>query len=177
MKFINQIIPDVILIKPIIYEDERGFFLETFRENMIQHFIKYNFVQQNHSRSKIGVLRGLHFQNENPQGKLVRCSFGEIYDVAVDIRRNSPSYGKWVGAFLNDINHHQLWIPPGFAHGFLTMSKIADVCYSCTNYYSPTSEKGIIWNDNNLNIKWPLEKINNEVIISEKDKSLPKFDL
>ena len=165
-------IPEVFSLHPKIYNDERGFFLETFRKELANKIGIKDLVQQNQSRSNKGVLRGLHYQQENPQGKLVRCSNGEIFDVAVDIRKGSEYFGQWVGELLNDKNHNQLWIPPGFAHGFLVISDFADVCYSCTEYYSPNSEKGIIWNDKDLDINWPLSKINMDIKLSKKDSKL-----
>jgi dTDP-4-dehydrorhamnose 3,5-epimerase len=175
MKFAKQSIPDVILIEPNVFRDNRGFFLETFREDFFSKHGIQNLKQYNQSRSSKGVLRGLHYQTENAQGKLVRCSQGKIFDVAVDIRINSKYYGQWVGVILDDHSHKQLWIPPGFAHGFLTLSSFADVCYSCSEYYSPNSEKGIIWNDKKLAINWPLDEIKHDLIISDKDKRLPNF--
>lgn len=162
-------IPDVKIIKPKVFGDERGFFLETFTLKRYQQMLdikELNFVQDNHSRSQKGVLRGLHFQKENSQGKLVRVVRGEVFDVAVDIRKNSPTYGKWVGVNLSEENKNQLWIPPGLAHGFLVLSDIADFEYKCTNYYDPSSEGCLIWNDPKVNIKWPIS----DPILSEKDK-------
>lgn len=172
MKKINSKIPEVFFLQPNIYCDDRGFFLETFRNNFAIEMGINDLVQHNQSRSFKGVLRGLHYQQENPQGKLVRCSSGEIFDVAVDIRRGSKYFGEWVGDYINDKNHKQLWIPPGFAHGFLVLSDIADVCYCCTKYYSPYSEKGIIWNDKDLDIDWPSSKLNLEIKLSRKDSEL-----
>tara|TARA_X000000950_G_C13875240_1_gene644584 strand:- start:984 stop:1568 length:585 start_codon:yes stop_codon:yes gene_type:complete len=172
MEIKNLKIPQVFSLQPKIYDDERGFFLETFRKELAKKIGITDLVQQNQSRSIKGVLRGLHYQEENPQGKLVRCSNGEIFDVAVDIRKGSQYFGQWVGEYLNDKSHKQLWIPPGFAHGFLVISDIADVCYSCTEYYSPNSEKGIIWNDKDLNINWPLSKIDIGIKLSKKDSEL-----
>tara|TARA_B100000965_G_scaffold405172_1_gene438174 strand:+ start:3863 stop:4456 length:594 start_codon:yes stop_codon:yes gene_type:complete len=173
MKISSQIIPEVLLIEPDVFSDERGFFLETARKNLLQKYGIPELIQHNHSRSEYGVLRGLHYQLVNPQGKLVRCSRGEIFDVAVDIRLGSHSFSKWVGFFLDDINHRQLWIPPGFAHGFLVLSDVADVCYSCSSYYHPESENGILWNDRQINIGWPELSINNVPKLSVKDKQFP----
>ena len=168
MEVIQTEIPDVKIIQPKVYEDERGFFLETFEQRRYQEMldIDFNFVQDNHSRSQKNVLRGLHFQKENPQGKLVRVVRGEVFDVAVDIRKDSSTYGKWVGVILSEENKNQLWIPPGLAHGFLVLSDIADFEYKCTNYYDPNSEGCLLWNDTIVNINWPISK----VILSEKDK-------
>lgn len=169
MEVIITDIPDVKIIKPKVFGDERGFFLETFTLKRYQQMLdikELNFVQDNHSRSQKGVLRGLHFQRENSQGKLVRVVRGEVFDVAVDIRKNSPTYGKWVGVNLSEENKNQLWIPPGLAHGFLVLSNIADFEYKCTNYYDPLSEGCLIWNDPKVNINWPIS----DPILSEKDK-------
>lgn len=166
----KQILPEVLLLKPKVFADERGFFVETARESVLNEIGITNLKQQNQSRSQYGVLRGLHYQLENPQGKLVRVSRGLIFDVAVDVRFGSPNFGKWVGAFLDDKSHHQLWVPEGFAHGFLVLSDLADVCYSCSNYYLPSSEFGIIWNDNEIGIDWPkLDKVN--PLLSKKDEA------
>ena len=168
MEVIQTEIPDVKIIQPKVYEDERGFFLETFEQRRYQEMldIDFNFVQDNHSRSQKNVLRGLHFQKENPQGKLVRVVRGEVFDVAVDIRKDSSTYGKWVGVILSEENKNQLWIPPGLAHGFLVMSDIADFEYKCTNYYDPNSEGCLVWNDSTVNINWPIST----PTLSEKDK-------
>ena len=168
MEVIQTEIPDVKIVKPKVYGDERGFFLETFEQKRYQEMlgINLNFVQDNHSRSQKNVLRGLHFQKENPQGKLVRVVRGEVFDVAVDIRKDSSTYGKWVGVILSEENKNQLWIPPGLAHGFLVLSDIADFEYKCTNYYDPNSEGCLLWNDPIVNINWPTSM----VILSEKDK-------
>ena len=162
-------IADVILITPKVFADERGFFMETFRQDLFeQHCGAYQFVQDNHSCSAKGVLRGLHYQLNRPQGKLVRVTQGEAFDVAVDLRQNSPTFGKWVGAFLSEQNKHMLWIPPGFAHGFYVTSESMELQYRCTDYYDPTSEHTIRWNDQDLSIDWPL--INEcDLLISKKD--------
>lgn len=168
MEVIQTEIPDVKIIQPKVYEDDRGFFLETFEQKRYQEMldIDFNFVQDNHSRSQKNVLRGLHFQKENPQGKLVRVVRGEVFDVAVDIRKDSSTYGKWVGVILSEDNKSQLWIPPGLAHGFLVLSDIADFEYKCTNYYNPNSEGCLVWNDSTVNINWPIST----PTLSEKDK-------
>jgi dTDP-4-dehydrorhamnose 3,5-epimerase len=164
-------LPGVLLIEPDVYRDERGFFLETFqvKRYLAAAGIAAAFVQDNHSRSQRGVLRGLHFQTSRPQGKLVRVSRGEVFDVAADIDPKSPTFGRWVGARLTDHNHHQLWIPPGYAHGSLVLSEVADFAYKCTDYYDPAAESGVIWNDPDLAIDWPLAT----PTLSAKDKSLP----
>ncbi len=164
-----QKLKGLMLISPKIYRDERGFFLETYRDSFLREIGIPKLVQHNQSRSNYGVLRGLHFQKNSPQGKLIRVSKGSIFDVAVDIRSESETFGKWFGAILDDEKHQQLWIPPNFAHGFLVLSPIADVHYSCSNYYDPTSEKGILWNDQKLNIKWPKLINNLKPILSRKD--------
>ncbi|MFQ0972093.1 dTDP-4-dehydrorhamnose 3,5-epimerase [Gilliamella sp. ESL0232] len=168
MEVISTNIADVKIIKPKVFGDERGFFLETFEQKRYQEMlgIELNFVQDNHSRSQKDVLRGLHFQKENPQGKLVRVVRGEVFDVAVDIRKYSPTYGKWVGVTLTEENKTQLWIPPGLAHGFAVLSDIADFEYKCTNYYDPKSEGCLLWNDPTVNISWPISN----PLLSAKDK-------
>ena len=162
-------IPEVVLIEPKVFGDERGFFMETYKmSDFVAAGIKQNFGQDNHSRSTKGVLRGLHYQNPPfAQGKLVRAIKGEIFDVAVDIRKGSPTYGKWVGAILSEENKKVLYIPEGFAHGFCVLSEVAEVTYKSSNVYSPQSETGIIWNDEKLNISWPIEN----PILSGRDTS------
>ncbi|MFC6669726.1 dTDP-4-dehydrorhamnose 3,5-epimerase [Marinobacterium aestuariivivens] len=156
MEFKPLEIPDVVLITPRVFGDERGFFMETFRQSEFEaHCGKYSFVQDNHSRSTKGVLRGLHYQIEHPQGKLVRVTRGEVFDVAVDIRRDSPTFGKWVGVYLNEENKQMLWVPPGFAHGFYVTSEVAEFQYKCTDYYAPEYECCIAWNESDLAIRWP----------------------
>ena len=172
-----------ILIKPKILRDGRGFFFESWNQKDWKEILKQynqvpqNFCQDNHSKSCKGVLRGLHFQKRPyPQAKLVRCIFGEIYDVAVDIRENSISYGEWVGTYLNSSNNHQFWIPEGFAHGFLTISQYAEVNYKTTNYWNKNYEESLLWNDSDISINWPLESLNNETLkISDKDKNAKTF--
>jgi dTDP-4-dehydrorhamnose 3,5-epimerase len=150
-------IPDVLLLQPKVYGDERGFFLETYQaERFARVGIPAAFVQDNHSGSGQGVLRGLHYQIRQPQGKLVRAIAGEIYDVAVDLRRSAPTFGKWVGVHLDAKNKQQLWVPPGFAHGFLVLSDWAEVLYKTTDYYAPQWERILLWNDPTLRIEWPL---------------------
>jgi dTDP-4-dehydrorhamnose 3,5-epimerase len=151
-------LPGVLLLEPRVFGDERGFFFESFNRRVFQEATGWDgeFVQDNHSRSARGVLRGLHFQWRQPQGKLVRVACGEIFDVAVDVRRDSPSFGQWTGQVLSEDDRRQLWIPPGFAHGFLVLSEFADVLYKATDYYAPQHERCIAWNDPAIGIAWPL---------------------
>ena len=168
-------IPEVILIKPKLFSDDRGFFLETYKRSDFERAgIGFDFIQDNHSGSKKGVLRGLHYQKRPAvQGKLVRCIKGVIFDVAVDIRIGSPTFGKWVGVYLSEENRHMLWIPPGFAHGFLVVSDYAEVIYKVSHSeYSPTHDAGILWNDPDIGIEWPTNLVE-RVILSEKDAKLP----
>lgn len=159
-------LPEVLLVSPDVYADDRGFFLESYNEREFSGIgIGSRFVQDNHSRSKRGVLRGLHYQLEHPQGKLVRAVRGTIFDVAADIRVGSPTFGRWVGIVLDDERKQSLWIPPGFAHGFCVVSGEADVAYKTTDFYAPGAEKGIMWNDPLLSIEWPLKA----PILSPKD--------
>lgn len=158
MKITATRLPDVLLIEPKVFGDDRGYFFESFSQKLFEEAVgsAVAFVQDNHSLSQRGVLRGLHYQMPlHAQGKLVRVVEGEVFDVAVDIRRSSPHFGKWVGVHLSAANKLQLWIPPGFAHGFLTLSEKAQFLYKTTNYYAPASERSILWNDANLNIAWP----------------------
>lgn len=173
MKVIETKLRDCLLIEPQVFSDERGFFLETFQQKKYSELIgiNLNFVQDNFSRSSKGVLRGLHYQKQKPQGKLVRVVNGLVYDVAVDIRKNSKSFGQWVGVYLSDENKKQFWIPPGFAHGFVVLSDAADFEYKCTEYYDPSDEGSILWNDPNLNISWPVESPK----LSDKDLSAKLF--
>ena len=161
MKVTPTAIPDVLLIEPKVFGDERGFFFESFNQNAFNQSTGLNerFVQDNHSRSAKGVLRGLHYQIQQPQGKLVRVVSGEVLDVAVDIRRKSPTFGKWVSALLTTQSHRQLWIPPGFAHGFVVISETADFLYKTTEYYAPAFERCIAWNDPTLGIDWQLTNL------------------
>ncbi|OGO28039.1 MAG: dTDP-4-dehydrorhamnose 3,5-epimerase [Chloroflexi bacterium RBG_16_52_11] len=157
MKFIPTSIPDIILIEPSIFGDERGLFMETFRaKQFAEAGIATEFIQDNHSGSRQGALRGLHYQIRQAQGKLLRVVAGEIYDVAVDIRRSSTSFGRWEGIYLSAQNRHQVWIPPGFAHGFYVLSDWAEVIYKTTDYYAPQWERTILWNDADIAIQWPL---------------------
>ena len=164
-------VPDVVLIKPKIFEDERGFFMETYKkEDFEKAGIAGNFIQDNHSKSKYGVLRGLHFQREPyAQAKSVRCIKGIIYDVAVDLRKKSSYFGKYIGVILSEFNKHLLYIPRGFAHGFVVLSNEAEVVYKVDNIYAPDYESGLIWNDMDINIQWPID----EPVISEKDGKWP----
>ncbi len=167
-------ISDVKLVEPRVFGDERGFFLETWNEGVFREAgLELAFVQDNWSRSTRGVLRGLHYQLEHTQGKLVRCVAGEVFDVAVDIRRSSPTFGQWVGALLSESNKHALWVPPGFAHGFLTLSESADFQYKCTGRYHPKSERTIRWDDSEIGVDWPLDA-GITVQLSEKDATQGK---
>ncbi len=159
MNVIPTKLQDAVIIEPKVFGDDRGFFLETFQTERYAELagITLPFVQDNHSRSAKGVLRGLHFQKTKPQGKLVRVVCGEVFDVAVDIRPSSPSFGQWEGVLLNEDNKRQFWVPPGFAHGFVVLSDSADFEYKCTDYYDPADEGAIIWNDPDLNIDWPCD--------------------
>jgi dTDP-4-dehydrorhamnose 3,5-epimerase len=169
MRFIATDIPGVIVIEPEIIRDERGFFLETYHQrNYREGGIDAAFIQDNHSRSQRGSIRGLHAQVRRPQAKLIRVIEGEIYDVAVDIRRGSPHFGQWVGVWLSAENFRQVYIPPGFAHGFCVTSEIAQVVYKCSDFYDPQGEISLQWNDPDLNINWPLEEIHSP-ILSKKD--------
>ncbi len=167
-------IPDLFLIEPTVFGDDRGFFYESFNEREFFKKIKsdFRFVQDNHSRSAQGVLRGLHYQVRQPQGKLVRVIQGTIFDVAVDLRRNSPTFGVWEGIELSEKNRRQLWVPSGFAHGFLVLSDHAEVLYKTTDYYAPEYERTILWNDAALAIKWPT---GDEVKLSDKDREGVSF--
>lgn len=170
MNILPTTIPDVVLIEPKVFGDARGFFMETWhKQKYSQLGLDVDFVQDNHSRSTKGVLRGLHYQLQNPQGKLVRVVTGTVFDVAVDIRKGSPTFAQWVGVTLSEDNHRQLYIPPGFAHGFCVLSDSADFLYKCTEFYAPQDEHGILWNDPNIGIEWP----GHDFIISEKDNGNP----
>lgn len=176
-KVVQTDIEGLIIIEPKVFRDSRGFFLESWNEREFEEVgLKVRFVQDNHSRSFRGVLRGLHFQTPYPQGKLVRVARGRIFDVAVDIRRNSPTFCKWFGVILSEEDMKMLYIPEGFAHGFLVLSDFADVIYKTTEFYYPEYDRGIIWNDETIGIKWPLEEIENQQpILSEKDSRLPRL--
>lgn len=162
-------IPEVLMFEPNVFEDDRGFFMETFR---LTHFqergLEIDFVQENHSHSTRHVLRGLHFQQTKPQGKLVRVLDGEVFDVAVDLRKSSPTFGEWVGVYLSSKKSNQLWIPPGFAHGFYVVSQTADLAYKCTDYYKKGDEFTLLWSDSQIAIDWPNGKI--DPLMSDKDR-------
>ncbi|WP_028771751.1 dTDP-4-dehydrorhamnose 3,5-epimerase [Shewanella waksmanii] len=175
MKFISTSIADVKIIEPTVFGGERGFFMETFRsETFNKHCGTRLFVQENHSMSTKGILRGLHYQTQNTQGKLVRVVRGEVFDVAVDMRQDSKTFGNWVGVTLSDVNKRQLWVPEGFAHGFYVTSDIAELVYKCTDVYNPNAEVSLAWNDAELAIKWPISQ-GDEPIMSAKDKLAVSF--
>lgn len=174
-KFIHTKIKDVFIIEPTVFFDERGFFMETYNLNDYKlNDMGMDFVQENHSKSKKGVLRGLHFQIKHPQGKLVRVVKGEVFDVAVDLRKNSDTYGDWVGVFLSENNKKQFYVPEGFAHGFLVLSDEAEFLYKCTDFYHPEDEGGIAYDDEDIAIDWPIDDLN-KIILSDKDKKFKKL--
>ncbi|MEZ5489874.1 MAG: dTDP-4-dehydrorhamnose 3,5-epimerase [Gammaproteobacteria bacterium] len=174
MKITATAIPDVLIIEPVVHGDHRGFFMETWRQSLFaEQGIDGGFVQDNQSRSAGNILRGLHYQVNRPQGKLVRAIEGEIYDVAVDLRQSSPTFGNWVGVHLSAENHLQLWVPPGFAHGFYVTSESAQIVYKCTEYYSPADDRSLIWNDQTVGIEWPLSS--DQPILSDKDAQAPSL--
>ena len=168
MKVIQTAIPDPLILEPKVFGDARGFFMESFNARAFQEATGLNvdFVQDNHSRSAKGVLRGLHYQIQQPQGKLVRVVRGSVFDVAVDLRKGSPTFGKWEGVELSEENNRQFWIPPGFAHGFLVTSESADFLYKTTDYYAPEHERSLAWNDPDVGVEWPLD---GEPLLSAKD--------
>ena len=173
MNVVETQLPGVLMIEPNVFGDHRGFFKETFQIERYQEAgIDLPFVQDNHSRSQRGVLRGLHWQKTRPQGKLVSCSLGTVFDVIVDVNPSSETFGTYVGVELSDTNHRQLWIPPGYAHGFCVLSETADFQYKCTDLFFPEDEGGLIWNDLEVSIEWPVESPK----LSEKDLSLPTLD-
>lgn len=176
MRAIPTAIPDVLIIEPRVFEDERGFFFESFNQKRFDELVgrTVQFVQDNHSRSKKNVLRGLHYQIRQPQGKLVRVCVGEVFDVAVDLRRSSPTFGHWIGVRLSAENKRQLWIPEGFAHGFVVLSDHAEFLYKTTDYWAPQHERTIVWNDSDLAIEWPLDE---EPILAAKDAAGLPFSL
>jgi dTDP-4-dehydrorhamnose 3,5-epimerase len=172
LKITETNLPGVLLIEPKVFGDDRGFFMETYRADLFRNIgIDDVFVQDNHSRSARGVLRGLHYQEPNAQGKLVRCTRGAIFDVAVDIRRGSPSFGRWFGLELSDANKRMLWIPPGFAHGFCALEDGSDLVYKCTKLYDAASDNAILWNDPAIGIEWPIA----EPVLSAKDANAPRL--
>ena len=176
MRVIPTDLPEVLILEPRVFGDERGFFMESYNARTFNTAVGYEvrFVQDNQSRSSRGVLRGLHYQlPPHAQGKLIRVASGRVFDVAVDVRRGSPQFGRWVGVELSDDNHRQMWIPPGFAHGFLVMSDMADFLYKTTDYYAPTAERSIRWNDPALEIRWPLDTLT--PTLSDKDIGAPKL--
>lgn len=176
MSFTKLDVPDVVVFEPKVYGDDRGFFFESFNQRSFESAVgaPVNFVQDNHSRSAKNVLRGLHYQIKQPQGKLVRVVQGEVFDVAVDIRKNSPTYKRWVGVHLSAENKKQLWIPEGFAHGFIVLSETAEFLYKTTDYYAPEHERCIAWNDEQLAIEWPSDC---QPILSAKDANGLRMDL
>lgn len=174
MKAVATAIPDVLILEPKVFGDDRGFFLESFNQRVFEDLtgLKRAFVQDNHSRSTRNVLRGIHYQIRHAQGKLVRVVIGEVYDVAVDLRRSSPSFGKWVGVHLSAENHRMLWVPEGFGHAFCVLSETADFLYKTTDYYAPEYDRCIIWNDPDLGIDWP---VSSEPALSDKDRRGVRF--
>lgn len=165
-------LPEVLILEPKVFGDERGFFFESFNERDFQHAtgLDVYFVQDNHSKSSLGVLRGLHYQIEHAQGKLVRVTHGAVFDVAVDLRKSSPNFGKWVGVELSADNKRQLWVPPGFAHGFVVTSETAEFLYKTTDYWYSEHERSLLWNDPSVGINWPIER---EPILAKKDSAAP----
>jgi dTDP-4-dehydrorhamnose 3,5-epimerase len=173
--FIETKLTDVYIIEPKVFSDSRGYFMETYnKEDFFEAGLTMEFVQDNESKSKKGVLRGLHFQTKHTQGKLVRVTEGQVFDVAVDLRNDSPNFGKWEGVILTAENKKQFYVPEGFAHGFLVMSDVAVFNYKCTDYYAPEYDSGLLWNDEDIDIQWPLEDIE-EILLSEKDKTQKKL--
>ena len=174
MEVVNTPLDGVLLLKPKVFGDERGYFVETWKQKRYDEIgIRLPFVQDNHSKSTKGILRGLHFQKQHPQWKLVSVSLGEVFDVAVDIRPESPTFGQWYGAILSQDNQHQLWIPPGMAHGFVVLSEVAHFHYKCTDFYHPGDEGSIRWNDPSVGIDWPFD---GEPLLSAKDVIAPFFE-
>lgn len=175
MKVTPTAIPEVLIIEPKVFGDARGFFYESFNQKAFNDATgtAHQFVQDNHSRSARGVLRGLHYQIQQPQGKLVRVARGAVFDVAVDIRKSSPTFGKWVGVELSEDNHRQLWVPPGFAHGFVVTSESADFLYKTTDYYAPQHERSLLWNDPRVGVNWPMS---GEPQLAAKDAAAKRLD-
>ncbi len=171
MKRIDTPLADAFIVEPTVHGDARGFFLETWNRRTFSAMgLDLDFVQDNHSRSRHGILRGLHYQTENTQGKLVRVSAGEVFDVIVDLRRSSPTFGRWAGFTLSETNQHMLWVPPGFAHGFYVVSAVAEFLYKCTDYYNPKAEVSLRWDDPTLAIAWPLQA-GDPPLLSDKDRN------
>ena len=176
MEFEPTRLPEVLLIKPRVFEDARGYFFETWQQDEFAAAgLTARFVQDNHSHSVRGTLRGLHYQLRRPQGKLLRVTKGEAFDVAVDVRRSSPRFGQWIGAILSETNHHMLWVPPGFAHGYLALSDEIDFIYKCTDFYSPQDERAVRWNDARIGVHWPLPS-GAAPTLSAKDAAAPSLD-
>ena len=174
MKIIVSNIPDILVFEPTVYSDGRGYFMETWRQSVFDaQGIDAGFVQDNQSNSNRGTLRGLHYQLNRPQGKLARVVSGEVFDVAVDLRKNSAYFGQWIGILLSAENKKQLWIPPGFAHGFYVMSESAELLYKCTDYYDPEDDHSLLWNDETVGIDWPL--LDSKPLLSDKDKNAPRL--
>ena len=174
MKIIVSNIPDILVFEPTIYCDGRGYFMETWRQSVFdEQGIDAGFVQDNQSNSNRGTLRGLHYQLNRPQGKLARVVSGEVFDVAVDLRKSSAYFGRWIGILLSAENKKQLWIPPGFAHGFYVMSESAELLYKCTDYYDPEDDHSLLWNDETVGIDWPL--LDSKPLLSDKDKNAPRL--
>jgi dTDP-4-dehydrorhamnose 3,5-epimerase len=171
-------LPEVLLVEPRVFGDDRGFFMESYNQAAFEQAsgLKVSFVQDNHSRSAHGVLRGLHYQIRQPQGKLVRVTSGRVFDVAVDLRRSSPRLGQWAGIELSEDNKRQLWIPPGFAHGFVVLSDSADFLYKTTDYYAPEYERTLAWNDPHVQVDWPLGQLRGAPVLSAKDASARPWD-
>lgn len=171
MKFLNTAIPEIVIVEPRVFEDARGFFMETWEERKFAAGgIPARFVQDNHSVSRQWVLRGLHYQLGRPQGKLVRVTQGEVFDVAVDLRKSSPTFGKWVGETLSASNRRMMWIPPGFAHGFVALGERVEFLYKCTDFYDPASERTLLWNDPQVGVEWPIPS-GVEPIVAAKDQA------
>ena len=174
MKIIVSNIPDILVFEPTVYSDGRGYFMETWRQSVFDaQGIDAGFVQDNQSNSNRGILRGLHYQLNHPQGKLARVVSGEVFDVAVDLRKSSAYFGRWIGILLSAENKKQLWIPPGFAHGFYVMSDSAELLYKCTDYYDPEDDHSLLWNDETVGIDWPL--LDSKPLLSDKDKNAPRL--
>jgi dTDP-4-dehydrorhamnose 3,5-epimerase len=177
MKVVPTEIPDLLILEPTVFGDARGFFIESFNAHVFEKAtgVRTTFVQDNHSRSTCGVLRGMHYQIQHPQGKIVRVIGGKVWDVAVDLRRSSPTFKKWVGVWLTDENKRMLWIPPGFGHGFLVFSPSVDLLYKATAFYDATADRALRWDDATIGIRWPLEELGQTPILSTKDLNAASF--